>query len=90
MIDLKSIHSLTDFKRHTVTYLEELKKTRLPMVLTVNGKAELVVFDAEAFQDFLNKIEYVDAVKELKKEAKNGNAAKSEPAQKAKKRVTVN
>lgn len=90
MIDLKSIHSLTDFKRHTVTYLEELKKTRLPMVLTVNGKAEVVVFDAEAFQDFLNKIEYVDAVREIKEEAKTGDAAKAEHLQKAKKRVTAN
>lgn len=90
MINLKSIHSLTDFKRHTITYLEELKKTRLPMVLTVNGKAEVVVFDAEAFQDFLNKIEYVDAVKEIKEEAKNGDAAKSEPEQRARKRVVSN
>lgn len=66
MINLKSIQSLTDFKRNTNEYLKELRKTRRPLVLTVNGKAELVVLDAESFQDFLDKIEYADSVRDIK------------------------
>jgi prevent-host-death family protein len=44
------IDSLTNFKRETARYLSRLHKTGEPVVLTVNGKAEVVVQDAEAYQ----------------------------------------
>ena len=65
MINIKSIQSLTDFKRNTNQHLKELKKSRRPLVLTVNGKAELVVLDADSFQDFLDKIEYAETVRDI-------------------------
>ena len=44
MIDLANdIRSLSDFKRNTVDLLHRLRKTGHPLVLTINGKAELVV-----------------------------------------------
>jgi PHD/YefM family antitoxin component YafN of YafNO toxin-antitoxin module len=66
MIDVKNIHSLSDFNRHTKAHLENLKKTGQPMVLTVNGRAEVVVQDAEAYQRLLDQIEYWDTVRVLK------------------------
>lgn len=65
MINIKSIQSLTDFKRNTNQHLKELKKSRCPLVLTVNGKAELVVLDADSFQEFLSKIEYAETVRDI-------------------------
>ena len=44
------IESLTNFKRQTSDYLERLHKTGEPLVLTVNGRAEVVVQDAAAYQ----------------------------------------
>ena len=41
--------SLTHFKRETGRVIRQLKKTGQPMVLTVNGQAELVVQDAAAY-----------------------------------------
>jgi prevent-host-death family protein len=46
----QDIHSLTDFKRKTPEFLSQLKETGHPVVLTINGKAELVVQDAAAYQ----------------------------------------
>ena len=44
MLDLANdIRSLSDFKRNTVDLLDRIRKTGNPMVLTINGKAELVV-----------------------------------------------
>ena len=49
MLDLANdIRSLSEFKRNTVHLLERLRKTGHPLVLTINGKAELVVQDAAA------------------------------------------
>lgn len=44
------IDSLTNFKRQTADYLARLRETGDPVVLTVNGKAEVVVQDAAAYQ----------------------------------------
>ena len=51
MLDLcRDIHSLTDFKKNTSEFINQLKQTGEPVVLTINGKAELVVQDAAAYQ----------------------------------------
>lgn len=53
----KDIDSLTRFKRHTPAYLERLQETNLPLILTVNGKAALVVQSAEAWQEMVDMVE---------------------------------
>ena len=51
MLDIsRDIHSLTDFKKNTSEFINQLKQTGEPLVLTINGKAELVVQDAAAYQ----------------------------------------
>jgi prevent-host-death family protein len=51
MLDIsRDIHSLTDFKKNTTEFINQLKETGDPVVLTINGKAELVVQDAAAYQ----------------------------------------
>lgn len=56
MISVQDIHSLTDFQRHTKAHLKRLKASGRPTVLTVNGKAELIVQDAAAFEETLDAI----------------------------------
>jgi prevent-host-death family protein len=63
----RDIHPLTDFKRHTSEFLTQLKETGQPVVLTINGKAELVVQDAKSYQKLLNlaeRLETIQAVQE--------------------------
>ncbi len=63
----RDIHPLTDFKRHTPEFLRQLKESGHPLVLTVNGKAEIVVQDAKSYQrllDLAERLETIEAVKE--------------------------
>jgi prevent-host-death family protein len=63
----QDIHPLTDFKRNTPEFLRQLKETGNPVVLTINGKAELVVQDAASYQrlfDLAERLEVIQAVKE--------------------------
>jgi prevent-host-death family protein len=63
----QDIHSLTDFKRNTSEFLRQLKETGNPLVLTINGKAEVVVQDAASYQrlfDLAERLETIRAVKE--------------------------
>ncbi len=59
-INLENIQTLTDFKRNAKEYVERIKSTRSPLVLTVNGKAEVVVCEAQAFQQMLDKLQYFE------------------------------
>ena len=54
------IDSLTNFKRQTATYLKQLHKTGTPVVLTVNGKAEVVVQDATAYRRLVERAAQVE------------------------------
>jgi prevent-host-death family protein len=68
MIDLATdIHSLTDFKRRTAAYLAQIKQTGHPLVLTLNGKAELVVQDAAAYQRLLDEVDRAEAIEGIRK-----------------------
>ncbi|MBS1808471.1 MAG: type II toxin-antitoxin system Phd/YefM family antitoxin [Acidobacteria bacterium] len=66
MLDIKEdIQSLTDFKRNTAEYMQQLKQTGRPLVLTVNGKAELVVQDAASYQAAMQAAEDAKTLKAL-------------------------
>ncbi|MHC5541078.1 type II toxin-antitoxin system prevent-host-death family antitoxin [Singulisphaera rosea] len=51
MLDIRrDIQSLTKFKENTPDFVSQLKETGEPIILTINGKAELVVQDAASYQ----------------------------------------
>ena len=51
MFDIKKdIQAMTTFRRNPGKFMKHLKKTKKPLILTINGKAELVVQDAAAYQ----------------------------------------
>jgi hypothetical protein len=62
MIDLHNIHSLSDFQRKVREYVERLRETGRPEVLTVHGRAELVVQHAESYQKLLDLAAHASAV----------------------------
>ena len=68
MIDLgRDIHSLSDFKRNTPEFIDQLERTGEPVVLTINGRARLIVQDAQSYQrllDLLDRAETIDAIRE--------------------------
>jgi len=57
MIRPEDIGSLTDFNRNTKAHLKRLRRTGRPELLTVNGKAEVVVQTASAYQRLLTSLE---------------------------------
>ena len=62
----RDIHSLSSFKRNTSEFIEQMRQTGEPVVLTVNGKAEIVVQDAQSYQKLLNALEKLEAIAGIK------------------------
>lgn len=68
MLDIsKDIHSLSDFKRNTSEFLEQMRRSGHPVVLTINGKAELVVQDALSYQKLLDRVDELEALEGIKR-----------------------
>lgn len=63
----RDIHSLSTFKRDTAKLVRQMKKTKAPVVLTVNGKAELVVQDAASYQELLEAKDRMEALAGIKR-----------------------
>lgn len=83
MIDVKSIQSLTDFKRNTTEHLERLRVSRRPLVLTVNGRAECVVLDADYYQHLVDRIEYAESVRAIQEGIDSFARGEGRPADEA-------
>jgi prevent-host-death family protein len=46
----EDIRSVTDLKRKTREILDQIHKTKRPVVLTVNGRADAVIMDVEVYE----------------------------------------
>ena len=74
-LNLSSIYSLSDFQRNTREHIRKLKKSGKPLVLTVNGHAEVVVQSAEAYQKLLDDRELLEDIRSVSRgleQAKRG------------------
>ena len=86
MLNLENgIDSLTNFKRQTADYLRQLHATGSPVVLTVNGKAEVVVQDAAAYQRLVElaaKADREETVAAIREGLADAEAGRVKPARK--------
>jgi PHD/YefM family antitoxin component YafN of YafNO toxin-antitoxin module len=53
----EDIGSLTDFTRNAKAHLKRLRRTGRPELLTVNGRAEVVVQNASAYERLIKSLE---------------------------------
>lgn len=81
MLDISSdIQPLSSFKRDSVTLIGQLKRTGRPVVLTINGKAEVVVQDAKSYQQMLELVDRAEAVVGIRKGLASMNRGEGIPA----------
>ena len=78
---ISEVESMTAFCRSSATALKHLKKTKRPMVLTANGKAAVVVQDAEAYQRLLDIAAQADAKEGIRQGLEDAKAGRVRPAE---------
>lgn len=81
MLDITTdIQSLTTFRRASGDFIKHLKKSKRPLVLTVNGRAAAVIQDAEAYQRLLDKAARADADEGIRQGLEDAARGKTRPA----------
>jgi prevent-host-death family protein len=74
------IQSLSHFKRNTAEVMQRMKETGKPVVLTVNGKAEVVVQDAAAYQRLMELADQAEMMEFLRQSKEEADAGQTVPA----------
>jgi PHD/YefM family antitoxin component YafN of YafNO toxin-antitoxin module len=88
MIDIgRDIKPLSNFKRDSGAVIHQLKRTGRPVVLTINGKAEIVVQDAKAYQRLLTLLDRAEAVAGIRKGLQSMDRGEGVPAEEAFKQI---
>jgi prevent-host-death family protein len=81
MLDLtKDIQSLTTFRRQSGAFMKQIKKTKRPVVLTVNGKAAAIVQDAAAYQRLLDIAARADEAEAIRQGLEDVKKGRTRPA----------
>jgi PHD/YefM family antitoxin component YafN of YafNO toxin-antitoxin module len=62
MFHSSDIHTVTDFSHKPARHIKRLTASKQPEILTVNGKAAVVVQDAEAYEQMAQLANYADSV----------------------------
>jgi len=81
MLDItKDIQSVTAFRRRPGEFLRQLKRSKRPVILTVRGKAAVIVQDAEAYQRLLDVAAQADAGEGIRQGLEDIREHRSRPA----------
>lgn len=83
MINLPEARSLAEFQRDAEEYAQTMRESGNPLVLTVNGCAELVVQSAGAYQHLLDRLERAETVAALRVALEEESRGEARPAREA-------
>lgn len=76
-------NSLYNFQRNAVELMQQLRETEQPIVLTINGKADLLVQDSESYQKLLELVERLETITAIKVGLEQMDRGEAVPAREA-------
>ncbi len=85
----EDIQPLTAFRNRSVEMMHQLRKTRRPIILTVNGKPEAVVLGTEAYQRLLDVVAQADEAEALHRSEEERRKGLGRPAREVLEEIRV-
>lgn len=68
----RDIQPLSTFRKKASALIDELKKTRRPLVLTRNGRSAAVILDAGEFERIMERLELLEDIQTAWEQARRG------------------
>ena len=66
MLNSYDMHTVTDFSRKPAEHIKRLMERKRPEILTVNGKAAVVVQDAETYEKMAALAAYAESIQSIR------------------------
>ena len=80
MFSKDTVNSVSEFSRKPEEYIKRLKATGRPEILTVDGKAEVIIQDAQAYEDMMNLLHSLEKTALAAKEHEEGKGIAADDA----------
>ncbi len=66
MFQSSDIHTVTEFSRKPAEHIKRLSESKRPEMLTVNGKAAVVIQDAETYEKMASMADYAESLQNIR------------------------
>ncbi|MFC3114755.1 type II toxin-antitoxin system Phd/YefM family antitoxin [Cellvibrio fontiphilus] len=66
MFTSADIYTVTDFSRKPAEHIKRLNESKRPEILTVNGRAAVVIQDAESYEKMAALADYADSLLKIR------------------------
>jgi len=76
------IRPLSDFRANVASIIEEIKRTKRPVVLTQHGRSAAVMIDVGEYERILEKLELLSDIQIAENQLKNGKGLSHDKARK--------
>lgn len=68
----QDIKPLSDFRANITSYIENLRKTKRPLVITQHGKSTAVMLDVSEYETLLDNLEVLKDIRLAESQIDNG------------------
>ena len=80
-VDLnQDIRSLSEFRAHAASFVQQVHKTKRPLVITNRGRSAAVLIDVFEYESLIEKLELLQDVQIAEAQIKSGKGIKHETA----------
>ena len=76
------IRPLSDFRANVASIIEEIKRTKRPVVLTQHGRSAAVMIDVGEYERILDKLELLSDIQIAENQLESGKGLRHEQAKK--------
>jgi len=66
MFQSSDIYTMTEFSRKPAEHIKRLSKSKRPEILTVNGKAAVVIQDAKTYERMAELADYAESIQNIR------------------------
>ena len=74
------IQSVSEFRANTTAYINQVKETKRPLVLTQHGKSSAVLMDVVEYQKLVDKLDLFDEIRSAQSEISRGEGNEHDDA----------
>lgn len=78
-LDLADVHSLNEFQQNLEEHVRKLKESGQPVLLTVDGQAEIVVQSAGAYEKLLEDQELLASLRGIRRGLEQSQRGEGRP-----------
>ena len=76
----QDVHPLSEFRANVASFIEKVRSTKRPLVITQHGKSAAVMLDVSEYEALLDKIELLTEIQIAESQIERGQGIEHEVA----------